>query len=174
LPVMRVAINHCFLLAIEIGLLTNLMGLDLENNLLRSTIPTEFGQMHLLVDLILSGNMLSGRLPSEIGRLTGLNYLWVHDNLLTGSLPFELTRLAGNMTELNLEHNVHLSGIIPEDLCFIETLRFNCSSTLCGCDCGCEQFGALVSKTEEQPEMVSDPEITVFYATATATANRTN
>jgi Leucine-rich repeat (LRR) protein len=115
--------------------------------------------------------MLSGQLPSEIGRLTGLSNLWLNNNLLTGSLPFEMARLAGNLTDLYLENNVHLSGIIPEDLCFIETIRFNCSPSLCGCDCGCEPLGALVSSTA-QPETVSDSNNTVFYAAATA--NRTN
>ena len=49
--------------------------LDLSNNGLTGSLPSEIGRLTQLSVLMLSDNGLTGSLPSEIGRLTQLSYL---------------------------------------------------------------------------------------------------
>lgn len=87
---------------------------DLSNNQLSGTIPTEIGDMTYLQILMLERNQLTGTIPAEIGYLSNLFYLSLNDNQLSGMLPLEL----GNLTELgflSVSAN-QLSGNIPAGL----------------------------------------------------------
>ena len=57
------------------------------------TIPPELGLLTDLDYLQLQDNQLTGTIPSEIGNLTGLRRLWLHGNRLTGELPGSLINL---------------------------------------------------------------------------------
>ena len=68
--------------------------------------------------LDLSEESLSGSIPSELGDLLGLTRLDLSDNSLTGEIPAELGNLT-NLTELRLSGN-NLTGCIPEALRDVE------------------------------------------------------
>ena len=88
--------------------------LDLSDNELSSTIPSELGHLTHLEVLYLSENQLSGTIPSALGVLSNLIELSLWSNELTGPIPPELGRLA-NLEMLHLGKN-ELSGTIPTEL----------------------------------------------------------
>jgi len=79
----------------EIGLLTNLVKLDLQYNSLLGTIPTEIGKLSKLNTLMLAHNLLTGKIPEEFSALTQINDMTIFANgkdgkKLTGCFPFPL------------------------------------------------------------------------------------
>ena len=56
----------------EIGQLTNLQYLELNNNQLTGPIPSEVGQMSNLQSLTLYFNQLTGSIPPELGQLSSI------------------------------------------------------------------------------------------------------
>ena len=92
----------------------NVTTLDLTNNNLASSIPSQLGNLSNLTNLVLNFNGLTGTIPIELGNLTNLTQLWLSNNSLTGGIPTQL----GNLTNLlifNLSQN-NLSGSIPTEL----------------------------------------------------------
>ena len=57
------------------------------NGLISGPVPTQLGLCSNLVGLQLDSNSLSGSIPSSLGGLTGLTDLRLHDNALTGPVP---------------------------------------------------------------------------------------
>ena len=98
----------------ELGSLTNLKWLYLNNNQLTGGIPAELGSLTNLERLDLSSNRLSGEIPAELGSLTNLVRLWLGGNQLSGEIPAELGSLT-NLERLDLSSN-RLSGEIPAEL----------------------------------------------------------
>ena len=78
----------------ELGRLTDLESLYLNNNDLTGPIPTELGRLADLRTLNLSGNDLTGPIPTELGELVSLTWLSLSSNSLTGPIPTELGSLA--------------------------------------------------------------------------------
>ena len=101
-------------LPIELGALTALTMISLDNNLLSSSMPTELGQLALLESLVLSRNSLSGHVPSELGILEELEDLDLKFNQISGTIPTELGRSA-RLRKLVLNDN-ELSGALPSEL----------------------------------------------------------
>ena len=66
---------------------TSLTVLNLSNNLLSGSIPSQFGHLLQLETLDLSDNALTGEVPSSLAQLQVLNLLVLSDNLLSGTLP---------------------------------------------------------------------------------------
>ena len=100
--------------------------LELANDGLDGSIPSEMGRLFGLTRLDLSGNRLTGGIPSELGELTGLQSLSLGDNELTGGIPSELGGLTGLQT-LYLANNA-LTGEIPPqlgELSAMQTLSLN-------------------------------------------------
>ena len=62
-------------------------GLNLLNNNLTGTLPTELGDLTSIVTFNVSQNNLTGNLPAELGSWTLLQDFFAGDNNLTGSLP---------------------------------------------------------------------------------------
>jgi hypothetical protein len=141
----------------ELGLLTKLTELSLTLNHFSGLLPSELGRMTSLTTLSLSGNSLTGSLFSEVGGMTNMTVLrLVNLTMLTGSIPSELALLT-SLKHLDLHGSGGLSGTIPDVLCYLQnssctfydrevvfyeelipcTLDFDCSDTLCGCDCPC-------------------------------------
>ena len=117
----------------ELGNLTNLTGLLLDNNQLTGGIPAELGNLDNLRDLFLNNNQLTGAIPAELGSLARLGHLDLGENRLTGAIPAELGNLA-MLTDLYLDSN-QLTGAIPAELGNIprlDSLRLN-NNRLTGC-----------------------------------------
>ena len=96
----------------EIGQLTEMRRIDLDENSLTGEIPAQLGNLKKVTHLYLSENELSGEVPTELGHMTALQVLYLEDNDLTGSVPPELGNLA-NLTQLILGDN-ELSGTVPQ------------------------------------------------------------
>ena len=117
----------------ELGSLTNLERLDLSSNRLSGEIPAELGSLTNLVRLWLGGNQLSGEIPEELGNLSNLVYLYLHLNQLSGEIPEELGNLT-NLEYLDLSNN-QLTGEIPSALADLSNLEalFLSGNQLTGC-----------------------------------------
>ncbi|CAB9521892.1 Leucine Rich Repeat [Seminavis robusta] len=131
----------------ELAMISSLEVFQLSSNALTGMIPAEFEQLQLLYALSLEHNYLSGALPQ---RLTpALRILEVNNNtLLTGTLPSNLLNL-----HVFVLDGTQISGVLPDSLCDIDKLAFDCSSILCGCSCLCMNetniTGAIVLATNE-------------------------
>ncbi|CAB9524157.1 Leucine rich repeat N-terminal domain [Seminavis robusta] len=116
---------------------THLFFLGLNDNQFTGTVPSELGGVTRLEMLNLQSNNLSGTVPSELGKLTRLKSFQIQDNEgIFGPLPSELGQLNATLTRLNLK-GTSITGTIPWELCSIGKLDFDCSDSLCGCDCPC-------------------------------------
>ena len=73
----------------------NLVRIDVSSNKLGGPIVTEIGLISHLEVLHLNENHLSGEVPTELGKLTHLIELDMSDNDFSGSLPSELSNLVG-------------------------------------------------------------------------------
>ena len=82
--------------------------LDLRDNQLSGSIPSELDLRDNLERLGLHDNQLSGSIPSELDLRDNLEKLGLHDNQLSGSIPSELGNL-DNLQALGLS-NHELSG----------------------------------------------------------------
>ncbi len=96
--------------------------LDLSENELNGTIPSELGSLAYLEDLDLSKNQLSGTIPIDLGNLTNLKVLSLYTNRLSGGIPSELGHLS-NLELLALFEN-SLRGTIPLELAELDNLRW--------------------------------------------------
>ena len=92
------------------AVLGSVTALNLADNQLQGTLPTQIGMLPGVVVAQLQANALSGTLPSELGALGDLGQLTFYDNALSGTLPSEvgLTRVQRLATFGN-----RLSGTIP-------------------------------------------------------------
>ena len=110
----------------DLGSLTNVRWLFLSSNALAGTIPGELGSLENLGSLSLWGNELTGSIPATLGNLTNLEWMSLSSNELTGRIPAELGRLA-NLEYLSLGWN-ELTGSIPAalgNLTDLEVLRLS-------------------------------------------------
>ncbi|CAB9517395.1 Leucine Rich Repeat [Seminavis robusta] len=139
----------------ELGLLTKMTQFWAAGNSLTGTISTEIAQNLNLEYFIVSENHFSGTIPTEFGQIVNLDSLSLSNNNLSGSLPHGLssnidwlevsnnTLLTGPLPTSLINLNwvwltgTQISGVLPGYVCDIETLAFDCSSILCGCDCTC-------------------------------------
>lgn len=105
----------------ELGNLSELTALYLYNNQLTGSVPTTLGNLTKLNHLALSSNQLEGDIPSELGNLSDLQFLYLNNNQLTGSLPSSL----GNLNELLFlsAASNQLSGTIPSELSNLSKLN---------------------------------------------------
>ncbi|MEY4744997.1 MAG: hypothetical protein RL272_942 [Candidatus Parcubacteria bacterium] len=81
---------------------TDTQELDLSDNSLKDSLPSQLGQLTGLRVLDISGNVMTG-LPAEVGRLSKLEVLDVSNNRLTG-LPLEIGNLR-NLKVLDVSGN---------------------------------------------------------------------
>ena len=95
----------------EIGSLSSLKALALENGVIIGTIPPSIGSLSSLEELDLNKNVLTGSLPQELAQITSLRFLDLDSNMLTGSIAI-LSSL-NNLEYIQLHDNQGLSGQIP-------------------------------------------------------------
>ncbi|CAJ1930821.1 unnamed protein product [Cylindrotheca closterium] len=139
----------------EIGEMRRLRLLDLGNNLLTGTIPTEFKRLKELKSrLSLASNRIRGSIPSEFGELDKLRIIDLRRNRLSGSVPEDLSGMK-KISTIHLDNN-DLDGTIPAKLCALYGRTFPefsadcadfddscpCCSTCCvGGQCTCRYEG---------------------------------
>jgi len=97
-----------------LGGMSSLQYFYMHRNQLTGSIPSDFGNLSSLTRLYLSDNNISGVIPSSFGDLTNLQYLYLHHNQLTGNIPDQLGDAIG-LRYLLLNNN-NLSGAIPSTL----------------------------------------------------------
>ncbi|KAG0584160.1 hypothetical protein KC19_3G189800 [Ceratodon purpureus] len=72
-----------------IGSFSGLLSLDLSfNPSLRGVIPPEIGRLTSLLELSIQECALTGPIPPELGNLTNLIFLALNNNKLTGEIPY--------------------------------------------------------------------------------------
>ena len=105
----------------ELGNLSLLTSLDLRLNEVSGVIPAELGNLSSLQDLQLGSNQLTGNIPAELGNLSSLQDLQLGSNQLTGNIPAELGNLS-SLDSLSLVNN-QLTGTIPAELGNLSSLQ---------------------------------------------------
>ena len=102
--------------------LPNLLTLNLSNNSLHGTIPTNIGNISKLITILDFGsNHFTGVIPEQYGFLTSLSFLSLASNNFRGSiLPF-----IGNLKNLTILHfyENELSGSIPQEIGLLRSLN---------------------------------------------------
>lgn len=88
---------------------------------LQSVIPQEIGSLSNVSRLELQENNLSGSIPDTIGRMQKLQGFYAGTNKLEGPIPFSICQLS-SISEMLLDGNV-LSGSIPTCLGNLISLR---------------------------------------------------
>uniref|UniRef100_A0A7N0SY13 non-specific serine/threonine protein kinase n=1 Tax=Kalanchoe fedtschenkoi TaxID=63787 RepID=A0A7N0SY13_KALFE len=107
----------------NLGKLGRLQRLLLSGNNFTGTIPATFGNLRNLTDLRIDGNSLSGRLPDVIGNLKNLTRLDAQGALLSGPIPSTLSQLT-NLEQLRISDLSGPSSSVPDfrNLTKLETL----------------------------------------------------
>ena len=101
--------------------LTQLTSLSFEYNQLTGSIPPSLSNLTLLTSLSFSGNYLIGSIPPSLSNLTQLQELSFEYNQLTGSIPPSLSTLT-LLTSLSFSFN-QLTGSIPPSLSNLTLLK---------------------------------------------------
>jgi hypothetical protein len=104
----------------ELQYCQNLQTLDLSNNDLNGTIPSQIcNWLPYLVSLDLSNNQLTGSIPADLGNCSYLNNIVIDNNRLTGSIPYQLASL-GRLRRFSAANN-QLSGRVPSNFRSIDS-----------------------------------------------------
>ncbi|KAI3878457.1 hypothetical protein MKW92_027460 [Papaver armeniacum] len=107
----------------EPGIFSSTQFIDLSNNKLSGTIPSNFGYCGYLSTLKLGKNNLTGEVPNELKYLVGsMKVLQLNDNHLDGA-PLKLINKFYELEFLNLANN-EFEGSIPAALGSLQYLRF--------------------------------------------------
>ncbi|WP_281309717.1 VWA domain-containing protein [Flavobacterium flavigenum] len=96
-------------------LLNNLEVLILYSNNIEGSIPPAIANLHSLQVLDLGSNELTGFIPIEIAQLTALKSLSLDSNRLSGTIPQQIGQLT-LLEGLGLSSNYYLTGNIPLEL----------------------------------------------------------
>ena len=105
----------------QLGNLTNLTELVLWDNRLSGGIPAQLGSLTELTELNLGLNQLTGPVPSWLGSMANLEKLYLWGNELDGQIPTQLSSLS-NLTALSLGAN-KLTGQIPTQFGSLSNLQ---------------------------------------------------
>ncbi|KAH9737063.1 protein kinase domain-containing protein [Citrus sinensis] len=96
----------------DLGYLSNLNRLQVDENNITGTIPKSFANLSRVRHLHLNNNSIGGQIPSELSKLSTLIHLLVDNNNLSGNLPPELSELP-QLRILQLDNNNFSASEIP-------------------------------------------------------------
>ena len=102
----------------EVGLLTNLIFLDLDFNALTGSLTSELLSLSSLTQLDLNNNQLTGSI-NGIGVFPEMEFLQLHDNFFTGTVPVGVGSFT-NLAAFTL-HETAISGTMPSQVCDLLT-----------------------------------------------------
>ncbi|OAD22095.1 secreted protein containing Leucine-rich repeat protein [Candidatus Thiomargarita nelsonii] len=106
--------------------------LNLSENQLSGSIPSELGNLSHLTLLGLHENQLTGPIPSELGNLSDLRGLVLSENQLSGSIPIRLMTLP--LDYLKLNNNCLTIPDDPELIAFLDEKDSEWATTQTNCD----------------------------------------
>ncbi|TQD79497.1 hypothetical protein C1H46_034961 [Malus baccata] len=98
------------------------ISLDLSENYLTGSLPSEVGNLVHLTMLNVSNNKLSSAIPSTLGSCTSLEGLYLDDNKFEGTIPQSFKDLKG-LEKLDISSN-NLSGQIPKFIGKLGALKY--------------------------------------------------
>jgi len=102
----------------QMGLLTSLSWLALNNNDFKKHIPSELGNLVNMTRMLLDDCLLTGPLPSEFGEMTQLQNLMIDKNQLSGTAPEEVCALRNRMMSVFVaDCPVKKDGFVCPDEC---------------------------------------------------------
>ncbi|XP_042515746.1 probable LRR receptor-like serine/threonine-protein kinase At1g53440 isoform X2 [Macadamia integrifolia] len=104
----------------EIGNITTLEQLVLEDNELEGTLPPELGNLSRLERFLVSANNFTGIIPETYGKLTSLNDFRIDGNGISGKIPYFI----GNWTKLGRldMQGTSLEGPVPSNISLLKNL----------------------------------------------------
>nr|XP_027098141.1 LRR receptor-like serine/threonine-protein kinase EFR isoform X2 [Coffea arabica] len=106
----------------QLGNLSFLVWLDLENNSFHGNLPTQMVHLRRLKHINFAFNSFDGEFPSWLGALYRLRYLSFHSNRISGSLPTTLSN-ATMLETIRLGTNL-MTGNLPQDWSALQNLEF--------------------------------------------------
>ncbi|XP_027152042.1 receptor-like protein 12 [Coffea eugenioides] len=106
----------------QLGNLSFLVWLDLENNSFHGNLPTQMVHLRRLKHINLAFNSFDGEFPSWLGALSRLRYLSFRNNIISGSLPTTLSN-ATMLETIRLGTNL-ITGNLPQDWSALQNLEF--------------------------------------------------
>ncbi|MCL7035787.1 hypothetical protein MKW94_016688 [Papaver nudicaule] len=107
---------------IGVANLSNLVRLDLSQNMFSETLPDAFASLGKLEYMDAHSNLLSGPLPTSLLNSPTIQFLNLRNNSFSGSLNLNWTNMS-NLRSLDLRTN-RLHGPIPDTLSSCRKLRF--------------------------------------------------
>lgn len=88
----------------ELGLLTTIINIDFDLNLVQGSLPDSLEKLANMENLFLSGNSMTGSIPDWVDSLPKLRNINFSHNFMTGRLPTSLGNLP-NLEGLALDNN---------------------------------------------------------------------
>ncbi|KAL9226027.1 hypothetical protein vseg_001882 [Gypsophila vaccaria] len=95
----------------NIGNLTNLQNILLQNNNITGHIPAVIGTLSKIQTIDLSDNFFIGKIPTSLSLLKNLHYLRLNNNSLSGVIPPSFANIT-QLSFIDLSYN-NLSGPVP-------------------------------------------------------------
>ena len=120
--------------------------LFLYKNLLSGPIPSELGLLQNVMSINLEENKLTSSIPMILGSLESLEQLFLRENDLEGNIE-DLFFESSSLIVLSLEENSKLTGTLPAPFCQLDAFGFTCSDRLCGCWCECQLLDNITRPT---------------------------
>mmetsp|Transcript_37965 Transcript_37965/g.119817 ORF Transcript_37965/g.119817 Transcript_37965/m.119817 type:complete len:333 (+) Transcript_37965:465-1463(+) len=99
----------------ELGELTAMTIMDLNNNALTGTVPPQLSMLASMAHLNLGQNELTGTVPAHLSAMASISYLRLDFNTLVGSIPAEFSTLAAlSLSDYRVHNNTHLCGNVTK------------------------------------------------------------
>merc|ERR1712224_237746 len=103
--------------------------MDLSENEMTGTIPSEFGEIANLFALVISSTNITGDIPTELGNLTNLNFIIAEDTNVTFS-PF-MCNLASLSFDESILYCQDYCGTVNEECNGLDLKGKQCEDAAC-------------------------------------------